>query len=150
MLNLLKTYKNERLRLQNERDGKRKERRKIPDIFKNPENYTEEEFIAFCCQEAKQFKTRTQWHRDGRMTYDRIVNKYGADSDEMSLCCAHMSPVNRKHVWSLERCIKIASKYETVKEWRTSSMKSYNAAQRAGWFEQCAGHMSGRRLRKKA
>jgi hypothetical protein len=43
--------------------------------------------------------------------------------------------------WTLEECKEIALRYNTRKEWVKNDNKSYSAAHKKGWLEQCCGHM---------
>jgi hypothetical protein len=50
--------------------------------------------------------------------------------------------------WTLEACVAEAQKYTTIKQWRTKSESSYQAAFKKNWIDDCSSHMS-RALHKK-
>ncbi len=48
---------------------------------------------------------------------------------------------NPSGYWNKKRCIEEARKYYKIVDWKTSSVASYNAAKRNGWYEECIAHM---------
>ena len=48
----------------------------------------------------------------------------------------------KRNKWTLEKCLKIAKKYKTIKEWRQGHFNSYCAAQYHKWHSKCTAHMT--------
>jgi len=45
-------------------------------------------------------------------------------------------------IWTLEKCIDDASKYDTKSAWMRSSLGGYSAAHKNGWIDLCCEHMT--------
>jgi len=43
--------------------------------------------------------------------------------------------------WTKEKCLVIAKKYTSRKEWRRNDKSSWNAANRLNCYEECTEHM---------
>jgi hypothetical protein len=43
--------------------------------------------------------------------------------------------------WSLERCQKVAKRFESVSAWQAGAPSAFKSAQAHGWVEQCSSHM---------
>jgi len=54
--------------------------------------------------------------------------------------CQHM-PKHCGNIWSKESCAKQALLFNTATEWQKNDPKSYAAASRNGWLEECSSHL---------
>lgn len=52
----------------------------------------------------------------------------------------HATHKSVKHPWTLDRCLKVAKRYESVEAWREGAPACYKAAEAHGWSEVCAKH----------
>lgn len=96
-----------------------------------------------CIEEARKYNRVCDWRKCGNGSYD-IACKNGW----LSECSAHMER-SKKHngYWTKERCLECARKYNSIKEWSGSDNRSYDAAKKHKWLDECTSHMtcSGRR-----
>jgi hypothetical protein len=90
--------------------------------------------------EARKYKTRSEWGRGlngGGSSYEAAKRNGWFDE-----CVAHMeyaqTPAN---YWTLERCMEEARKYKTKAEWYNNSNRSYIAALKRNFFDECSSHM---------
>jgi uncharacterized protein YnzC (UPF0291/DUF896 family) len=79
------------------------------------------------------FKSRRDLYLRSRAAY-KGLSKYYKDILDEALPSLHKD-------WTLEECKEIALRYNTRSEWEKNDNKSYSAALRNGWLEQCCGHM---------
>jgi hypothetical protein len=49
--------------------------------------------------------------------------------------------VSVKHPWTLERCVKAASRFTSVDEWCEGAPSSFKAAEAHGWLMECKKHL---------
>jgi len=90
-----------------------------------------------CKVSALKYNTRREWF-DGEMSaYNAArINKW------LDECCPHMTRESfPKNYWTKDKCLKIVLNYRTSKEWKIGDNKSYTAAQRYGWLNECTNHM---------
>jgi len=95
-----------------------------------------------CVEEAKKYKTRTEWKRKNSASHETARR-----NDWLNECCKHMfSPLRYPNVrrqkgwWTKEACVEDAKKYKTKLEWQKNG-KGYRAAQKNGWLKECCKHM---------
>ena len=99
------------------------------------ENITLKEFIA----DAKKYKTPTEWKKNSRS----IFNKARKNITIYMACIAKMKKARIPiEFWTEKRCIAIAKKFSSRKEWRTASSSSYLAAKKnPEILTKCVKHM---------
>ena len=87
-----------------------------------------------CLEIAKGYKTPSEWCIDSNASYRVARKRHWFDE-----CIAHMDePINTpKGYWTIERCKERAVKFKTRGEWHKGHIKSYRAAHRKGWLEEC-------------
>jgi hypothetical protein len=56
----------------------------------------------------------------------------------------------KKSKWSLERCQKVAKRFESVAAWEAGAPSSYKSAAAHGWVEQCSSHMRSKGTLKRS
>lgn len=90
-----------------------------------------------CINNAKKYKTRSEWRKFSGSTYDSARRNFWLDE-----CCQHMiSLIKPNGYWTKEKCIDEAKKYNTRTDWQKSSRGSYGAAIKNKWFLLCTQHM---------
>lgn len=95
-----------------------------------------------CIKAAQRYRSRTEWASNDRSTYRFAL----ANKALFKACTAHLpKKTGRKRVHTLESCQQTAQKFRTRQEWRNKDPRSYGAAKKAGWLEQCTGHMLAQR-----
>src|SRR5579859_2774329 len=86
---------------------------------------------------ASKFKTKIEWKEKHHASYVAAHKYIWIDQ-----CSKHMEVIrNSNHFWTLEKCKLDAKKYHTKIEWRKNSKKSYAAAEKEGWINECSKHM---------
>tara|TARA_R110000796_G_scaffold58413_4_gene134890 strand:+ start:36819 stop:37721 length:903 start_codon:yes stop_codon:yes gene_type:complete len=104
----------------------------------NPKGYWTKEK---CITEAKKFKTRNEWYLKSSTTYSTAVKNGWLDE-----CAEHMELVNKPDgYWTKEKCITEARKFKIKERWKTGHSKSYQAARKSDWFDECVKHMKSTR-----
>jgi len=95
-------------------------------------------------KEALKYNDRSIWRKKSFKSYDAAC-RHGWLKEVTS----HMLPPRCKppNYWTLERCKEMALKYKTRTEWSNNDTGSYQAAQKYGWFEECASHMPKKAFR---
>jgi len=98
-----------------------------------------------CIEEAKKYKTISEWLKKSRFSYD--VSKKNNWLDE---CTEHMvSKYVKKGHWNVKsNCIEEAKKYKTISEWSKKSNGSYESARNNGWLDECTEHMVRKRVNR--
>lgn len=90
---------------------------------------------AKCAQEAKKYRTKSDFARNSPKAYSAARKK-----EWWSEICAHMKSPQKPHgYWTKERCKLEALKYSSRNDFRESSAGS--AASRRGWMDECCEHM---------
>ncbi len=56
----------------------------------------------------------------------------------------------KKSKWSVERCQKVAQRFESVTAWEAGAPASFKSAAAHGWVEQCSGHMRSKGTLKRS
>lgn len=82
-----------------------------------------------CVNNAKLYKTRTEWSNKSNGAYESARNNKWLDE-----CCKHMTGIKPKGFWTIDRCINIARSYKTKKEFRDNESGGYTIALRNGWI----------------
>ena len=96
-----------------------------------------------CIEEAKKYKTRTEWSKKSNTSYN-----FARKHDWFDECTVHMVSKRVKNgYWTKERCIEEAKKYKTRTEWQKNSSSSYGAARKHDWFDECIEHMIIKQLK---
>lgn len=89
-----------------------------------------------CIEDARRFKSRSDWNKISGSSYN-VARR----NNWLEECCKHIVPKRKpKGYWTLERCIKEAKKYKTIKDWKNKS-NLYNTVRKNGWMEMCCEHM---------
>lgn len=91
-----------------------------------------------CIALAKKYKYSSDWKRNDYTSYNS-AQRYGW----LPECIKHMKPKSRKkpRLWTKEKCIAVAHKYNSIWEWNKKGRGSYMAARRYGWIKDCTRHM---------
>tara|TARA_Y100000389_G_scaffold204814_1_gene259858 strand:+ start:1340 stop:2386 length:1047 start_codon:yes stop_codon:yes gene_type:complete len=88
--------------------------------------------------EAKKHKTKFEWNQASSQSY-KSAKKNGWFDE----CIAHMIEVQKPFgYWNKERCVEDARKYNSVKEWRQYSQKTYQKARVNDWLKECITHLT--------
>ena len=89
-----------------------------------------------CLKEALKHKTVTEWIKSSASSYHRARNKNWLEE-----CCRHMNKKPIKKIdtskFTIEDCIKDASKYLTKTDWERNSHSIYNYSKRKNWLNEC-------------
>lgn len=96
-----------------------------------------------CAEIAIKFKSRADLSKYNATVYKKIYQEGWND------LLSHMvfNAGNNEHGhWTKERCAEEASKYQTIKEFRTACPSGYSAAHKKGYIEQICNHMVSERL----
>jgi hypothetical protein len=98
--------------------------------------FTREECVA----SARKYKTRSAWARGEGGSYNAARNNGWLDE-----CCAHMPPPKKgptpRRDWTKEECKASALRFKTRKRWYEGDQRTYAAAYRNGWLDECCAHM---------
>lgn len=92
-----------------------------------------------CFESANRFK-----HLDGRRSSDPGAYSAACKHGWIKKCKAHMSKktyFRLSQFDSLELCMAVSIRFESVTAWRTASFISYRMAWLRGWLPQCTAHM---------
>ena len=101
-----------------------------------PKNYWT---IERCVEDAKQYKTKTEWSKAKPSGYSVAVSK-----GWMAECTKHMASGRHnqsKRVWTYEKCTKLAKKCKSRAEFKKLSPSAYTRARVEGWLDDCCSHM---------
>lgn len=80
-------------------------------------------------QEAKKFKTRSEWAKNSSASYHASLR-----SNWLEECTKHMKQLRLpKGYWTKERCLIEAKKYKNISEWKKKSPSSYNISKKNNW-----------------
>jgi len=88
--------------------------------------------LEACKQDAKKYKTRSEWMKNSSGYHVARKNKW------LKECCAHMEVLKGK--WTFKACFNDAQKYNTLAEWSKNST-GYSTASYRGWVPECTKHM---------
>ena len=98
-----------------------------------------------CIDEAKKYKTKTDFYKGARSAYN-AAKKLGIFDN----CCQHMNSAQKSHgYWSLDRCKGESSKYKTRGSWYSSGCVGYSVAIKNKWIDTCCKHMKKSQSAKK-
>lgn len=89
-----------------------------------------------CFQEALKYQTITQWLEGNASSYQAAKS----NPDWFVACTQHMNKLWEKK-WNQETILEEAKKYQTLREWSTSSSGSYSAALKLGIVRLSSDHM---------
>jgi hypothetical protein len=90
-----------------------------------------------CMENAKQFKTRSQWQRSTNSGYSAASKSGWIDE-----CCTHMEFMQKPAgYWTKERCMEDAKQFKTRSAWQKGVGDAYATAHRNGWIDECCTHM---------
>ena len=88
-------------------------------------------------EEAKKYSSKEEFRKGCSAAYT-IAHKKGI----IDKACLHMvSSRKTRDYWTLERCHKAASKYQSRKDFKKNDGSAYSTAVRNGWIEQICTHM---------
>lgn len=91
-----------------------------------------------CIEDAKNYSTRSEWARNNESSYGSARKNGWVDE-----CATHMVElIKPMGYWTKERCIEIASKYDTIKEWRKNHQSCYQSAVESKILNECTSHMT--------
>jgi hypothetical protein len=92
-----------------------------------------------CIQEALKFDTKNEWAQNSRISY-MAAQKFKWIKE----CSLHM-PLRAESsvgiIWTEDKCLKEALKFNTIKEWRKNSHTSYVTSVKKKILEKCQKHM---------
>lgn len=88
--------------------------------------------LEYCIELASKFDFKREWRIEHSRAYS-LSN----DNGWSDVVCAHMSDHKQNKIFSLENCMVIASKYESLIEWRNHDRPSYFTAFNKNWIERC-------------
>ncbi|WP_211307535.1 hypothetical protein [Polynucleobacter rarus] len=94
-------------------------------------------------EEAKKYKTRSEWMKGSSKTY-RFALAHGL----ADLATKHMTFVTEHGKWTKENIIQSAKKYTKQAEWRANESSAYAIAHRKGWLAEATAHMVKGRIIK--
>jgi hypothetical protein len=88
------------------------------------------------------YNSLTEFKKDNKIEYDYLVRH-----KLLVKFCHDMGWEQQKPngYWTKERCMEEALKYKTRTEWHKNHRKSYDAAHRKRWVDECATHIEKRR-----
>jgi hypothetical protein len=86
-----------------------------------------------------QYKSLSEWRKANPRDYQTAWRK--GYLDEICKYFGWESLVKPKGYWTKELCIEEAKKYKSRTEWSKKSNRSYNAARKNDWMDECCGHM---------
>jgi hypothetical protein len=89
--------------------------------------------------EARKYKTRSEFNKKSSGACNSATQNGWYDE-----CIAHMDYAEGHTpagYWTKEKVLVEAKKYKTNREWSKKSDKSYGAATRNGWLDECREHM---------
>jgi len=104
------------------------------DISMKPAGYWTKER---CHEEALKYNTRSEFNQKASGAYHKARKLNCLDE-----ICLHMIQ-NKKPdgYWTEERCLNVARKFKTKKQFRASAGNVYAAVHRGGWLEKICAHM---------
>lgn len=102
-----------------------------------PEIYNKKWTKQLVIQEAKKYKTKSQWRNESGGSYSFAQkNKIKEEAS------THMKILNPKGKWSIkEKVIENALKFKNKAKWNKCSSGAYESAKRNGWFKEATKHM---------
>jgi len=87
-------------------------------------------------EEAKKYKTRSEWMKGSSKTY-RFALAHGL----ADVATKHMTFVTEHGKWTKDKIIESAKQYIRQSEWRANESSAYAIAHRKGWFAEATAHM---------
>lgn len=119
---------------------------RVNGVFQLPERMERPKMVTMdpptleqCVANAKNYPNRTSWCLNSPRLY-----KAAGKNGWMKECCAHMTGDTQHKpmgYWTKERCAEFANQCTTRTGWAKFNNASYNAARKAGWFEELTRHM---------
>ena len=90
-----------------------------------------------CIEDAQKYQTISTWQKNATNSY-HVAHKNGWMFD----CTKHMKkPHIRKILWTKEKCVESAQRFEIKTEWVNNDYSAFNAARKNGWMHDCTKHM---------
>jgi superfamily II DNA or RNA helicase len=90
-----------------------------------------------CIEESKKYQTRGEWY--GKSPSSHCIAHRNGWIDKYF---RHLPETQKpKGYWNKQRVLQDGKRFETVKEWRSISNKSYVVARKNKWLNECCGHM---------
>ena len=99
------------------------------------ENHSKITDFQACLNEALKWPNKNQWKRNGR--FYTFAEKH----TWFEACTLHMH--KRKVAWTIDECIKDASKYSSVTDWHQGKGSAYAASRKLGCFDECVAKIHG-------
>ena len=87
-----------------------------------------------CAQEARKFKTRTDFQRESNSVYHRAMECGWLDE-----ICSHMIKIIRSKNYKV--CQEEALKYDNRNDFKKGSIREYEIALKKGWLDLICAHM---------
>ncbi len=94
----------------------------------------------------KKYNSLSEWRKENPREYTSASNNGWLEEIYKHTGWAispttNFGPRKPDGYWTKEKCIKIAKKYKTKKEWKEGYSASYAHAMRSGWYGECTTHI---------
>jgi hypothetical protein len=93
-----------------------------------------------CIKEAAKYPSREAWERGSFISYQKAIKR-----GWLTKCTTHIKGFHRKPtipaVWTIERCISVAQRCASRKEFKNRFGYPYEKARLNRWLEVCCAHM---------
>lgn len=104
--------------------------------------------LEACIANAKLYASREEWRNAKGSSYATARNNNWLTLPVFeALLPRNSAPRNLR--WTKEICMDLALKYNTSTQWQKEEKRSYEAAARNGWLDDCRAHMEKRKKQKK-
>jgi superfamily II DNA or RNA helicase len=98
--------------------------------------------LETCKNDALQYNAKIDWRTNSSGAYT-VATKNGWIEE----CCKHMTrPKNYNLIWTKEKCMETALKYDRPIDWQKNDSSSCQAARKHGWYEECISHMNIKKI----
>jgi hypothetical protein len=94
-------------------------------------------------QEGRKYSSRIEWKNNSSGSYSIAGRNKWLDE-----ACAHMMPFIKKKMWTKEKCLEEAKKYQTIKEFSKNANGAYQICVRDGYKEAFSHMTKADRTRK--
>lgn len=102
--------------------------------FERPVVYNKKWTYETCLEEAKKYKTKTEFKNNNSGAYN-VAYRNGWLDDYTWLEDGNKIAVEKRRKWNKETCCEEAKKYKTKVEFRRLSSGAYDAAYKNGWLK---------------